>query len=239
MQQYFRSDRITCFVEYFDRRARAGTRKLMRRSRHCFWQQSSTTTMIMMIMMMLHSALTRLCLPVRRREFTSGPSIRLRPPQFSVDRPVSCRPRRQWLVVGGPDSRTRRPLWTRWRRGTMNIDNGRTPVTLSCDYWPLSVSWRFVRYKSGCQTVDEWMAIRDDVIGQLIMPSHLAANYQQSLGCDFSPTVGQAAGKRAVLSAGGSTLGQGAIAPKPRFCPQMWHETLFDELKAYRCKKER
>ena len=39
----------------------------------------------------------------------------------------------------------------------------------------------------------------------------------------------------------GSTLGQGAIAPKPRPCPQMWYETLFDELKAsvYRCKKER
>jgi len=34
---------------------------------------------------------------------------------------------------------------------------------------------------------------------------------------------------------------QKAIAPKPRPCPQTWHDTLFDELKAsaYRCKKER
>jgi len=36
-------------------------------------------------------------------------------------------------------------------------------------------------------------------------------------------------------------VGTGAIAPKPRPCPQEWHETLFDELKtsAYRCKNER
>ena len=34
----------------------------------------------------------------------------------------------------------------------------------------------------------------------------------------------------------------GAIAPsKPRPCPEIWHETVFDELKSwqYRCKKER
>ena len=34
---------------------------------------------------------------------------------------------------------------------------------------------------------------------------------------------------------------RGQLPPKPRLCPQMWHETLFDKLKtsAYRCKKER
>ena len=36
-------------------------------------------------------------------------------------------------------------------------------------------------------------------------------------------------------------LGQGQLPPNYRPFPQMWHETLFDELKAsaYRCKKER
>lgn len=41
----------------------------------------------------------------------------------------------------------------------------------------------------------------------------------------------------------GSTLGPGAIAPKPwpYLAPQMWHEIMFDELEwesTYRCKKE-
>ena len=34
------------------------------------------------------------------------------------------------------------------------------------------------------------------------------------------------------VSRGGSTLGQGAITHKSQPFPQMWHETLFDELKA-------
>jgi len=39
----------------------------------------------------------------------------------------------------------------------------------------------------------------------------------------------------------GSTLGQGELPPKPRLCPQMWYETLFNELKtsAYSYKKQR